>query len=141
LATIFYCWRILNPQDVAQQFRGVYSFLHNKWWFDEIYDFVFVRPTLVLAKLIGTIDQGVIDPFLNGLANGTRVVANLWETTVDRGIVDGTINQLARVTYRVAETLRKPETGHLRQYVLFIALGLIALFVLASFFWGQTFAR
>ena len=26
-------------------FPGVYKFLLNKWYFDELYDFIFVRPT------------------------------------------------------------------------------------------------
>jgi NADH-quinone oxidoreductase subunit L len=141
LATIFYCWRILKPEDVAQQFSRTYTFLRNKWWFDEIYDWVFVQPCLVFAKLIATIDQGVIDPFLNGLANGTRIFSNLWDAIVDRRIVDGTINWFADRTYDLGLALRRPQTGKLRQYVLFIAVGTIAIFVLASFFWGRTFAR
>ena len=31
--------------------RGVYAFVLNKWYFDELYDFLFVRPALWLGRL------------------------------------------------------------------------------------------
>ena len=37
--------------DLAAQHRGLYQFLLNKWYFDELYDFLFVRP----AKRLGTL--------------------------------------------------------------------------------------
>ncbi len=141
LATVFYCWRLLDAGEVKKQFAGTYTFLRNKWWFDELYDWVFVRPTHVVARLIATLDQGIIDPILHGLASGVRFFSRGWECIVDRGVVDGTVNFLASKTYAMGLVMRRPQTGKLRQYVLYIALGTIAVFVLASLFWGRTFAR
>lgn len=141
LATIFYCWRWLSADDVRRQFSGIYTFLRNKWWFDELYDLLFVKPTLVIAQLVSVIDRGLIDGLINGLANATRVFANIWDAIVDRGLIDGSVNKMAATTYDLGLALRRPQTGKLRQYVVFIVIGTIAIFVLASFFWGQTFAR
>ncbi len=140
LATIFYGWRILSPDDVRRQFAGVYSFLRNKWWFDELYDRIFVRPTLILSRLASTIDLTFIDGIINGLAAAVRRFANLGEAIVDRGMVDGFVNKLADWTYALGLQLRRPETGQIRQYVLFIAIAVIAIFILASFFLGSTLA-
>ncbi|MDH3665315.1 MAG: NADH-quinone oxidoreductase subunit L [Paracoccaceae bacterium] len=57
------------PAELAAQHHGLYQFLLNKWYFDEVYEFVFVRP----AKWIGSFlwrkgDGATIDGFLNGVA-------------------------------------------------------------------------
>ncbi|MGB0410949.1 MAG: NADH-quinone oxidoreductase subunit L [Pikeienuella sp.] len=56
---------------LAQQQRPLYEFLLNKWYFDEIYDFLFVRPAMWLGRFLWKRGDGnVIDGFLNGLAMG-----------------------------------------------------------------------
>src|SRR6185503_19874541 len=57
LATVFYGVRWLNPADVKQQFFPVYNFLLNKWYFDELYDFLFVKPAHFVAFLITFVDR------------------------------------------------------------------------------------
>jgi NADH-quinone oxidoreductase subunit L len=49
VAYLFYIARPDMPAALAQRARGLYLFLLNKWYFDELYDAIFVRP----AKLIG----------------------------------------------------------------------------------------
>jgi NADH-quinone oxidoreductase subunit L len=56
-------------------------------------------------------------------------------------IVDGSINWVAKTTRRIGVSLKVVQTGSLRQYVMFIVVGTIALFVLLSFFWSPTFAK
>ncbi|GLS28499.1 NADH-quinone oxidoreductase subunit L [Mesorhizobium albiziae] len=46
----FYIRSPETPKQLAAQHRGLYAFLLNKWYFDELYDFLFVRP----AKRLGT---------------------------------------------------------------------------------------
>jgi NADH-quinone oxidoreductase subunit L len=71
LAYLFYIKNPSLPGALASQQRYLYLFLLNKWYFDEIYDFIFVRP----AKAIGRFfwkqgDGAVIDGGLNGIALG-----------------------------------------------------------------------
>ena len=59
------------PAKLAANQRPLYLFLLNKWYFDELYDLIFVRP----AKFLGTFlwrrgDGNVIDAGINGLAMG-----------------------------------------------------------------------
>jgi NADH-quinone oxidoreductase subunit L len=59
------------PAQMAAQQPALYQFLLNKWYFDEIYEFLFVNP----AKWVGRFlwkrgDGSVIDGFLNGVAMG-----------------------------------------------------------------------
>ncbi|PWW04328.1 NADH dehydrogenase subunit L [Hoeflea marina] len=63
-AWFFYIRSPETPRRLAGEHQGLYQFLLNKWYFDELYDFLFVRP----AKWLGTFlwkqgDGRVIDGF------------------------------------------------------------------------------
>jgi len=59
------------PGRLAQNQRHLYQFLLNKWYFDEVYDFLFVRPARALGRLFWKGGDGsVIDGGINGLAMG-----------------------------------------------------------------------
>ena len=71
VAYLFYIVNPSLPVALARQQPVLYRFLLNKWYFDEIYEFLFVRP----AKWLGTLlwkggDGRTIDGFLNGVAMG-----------------------------------------------------------------------
>jgi NADH-quinone oxidoreductase subunit L len=52
------------PQRLAAEFPALYRFLLNKWYFDELYDFIFVRPAFALGRLFWKGGDGaVIDGF------------------------------------------------------------------------------
>src|SRR5262249_34211280 len=52
VAWLFYIARPELPVELAQQHSVLYRFLLNKWYFDEIYDAIIVRPTLWLGRLL-----------------------------------------------------------------------------------------
>ena len=53
-----------SPAWLAAHFAGIYRFLLHKWYFDELYDFLFVRPAFALGRLFWRRgDQGAIDRF------------------------------------------------------------------------------
>ncbi len=67
----FYIWNPSLPAKLAESQRPLYLFLLNKWYFDEIYDFLFVRPASALGRFLWKRGDGkVIDGFLNGVAMG-----------------------------------------------------------------------
>jgi NADH-quinone oxidoreductase subunit L len=60
----FYMRRPQLPAELARQHAALYRFLLNKWYFDEIYDAIIVRPTLWLARLLWKRGDGwLIDGF------------------------------------------------------------------------------
>ncbi|MCE9630632.1 MAG: NADH-quinone oxidoreductase subunit L [Planctomycetia bacterium] len=139
LAATMYLWRVISPAAIATIFRPVYTFLANRWYFDELYRAMFVRPAHGLAAVASGIDQGLIDPFINGLAWVTRQVAGI-DAWIDRTLVDGLVNATASATWAAGLELKKLQTGSLRQYVMFIAAGTVALFVLASMLFRSSLA-
>lgn len=71
LAYLFYIVNPSLPKRLAKQQRPLYLFLLNKWYFDEIYDAIFVKPAVALGRLFWKKGDGkTIDGFLNGLAMG-----------------------------------------------------------------------
>src|SRR5947209_7525363 len=88
LIGLWIAWRnyIAKPGAAAhfvETFPAVYKFVSNKWYFDELYDFLFVRPALWLGRLFwhGG-DEGTIDRFgphgaAYAVGIGNRVTARL----------------------------------------------------------------
>jgi len=70
-AWLFYIKNPSLPVRLAAQQRPLYLFLLNKWYFDELYDWVFVRPAKWLGRFLWHKGDGaVIDGALNGIAMG-----------------------------------------------------------------------
>ncbi len=102
LSWIFYIYNPELPKRLAAQQRGLYAFLLNKWYFDELYEVIFVRP----AKWIGTF---------------------LWKKG-DGGVIDGGINGLALgIVPFVTRTLGRWQSGYLFHYAFAMFMGLAAI--------------
>ena len=71
------------PAAFVDQFGFLYRFLLNKWYFDELYHFIFVRPAMALGRVFWKVgDQGIIDRFgPNGaawvVAKGSKAAVKL----------------------------------------------------------------
>ena len=134
IAVVFYGKHYFNPGDVSRMFAPLYKFLLNKWYFDELYQIVFVRPTLWLSRMVAGADRNLIDWLVDSTARVARGAAHI-DAWIDRHIVDGLVDGLAHCTYRTGLWLRVLQTGHLRQYVVFIVIGTVSLFIIVSIYW------
>jgi NADH-quinone oxidoreductase subunit L len=107
----FYVWDPAMPRRVAETNRPLYLFLLNKWYFDEIYDFLFVRPAKALGHLLWKRGDGdVIDGSLNGVAMGL-------------------IPRLTRLAGRA-------QSGYIFTYAFAMVLGIVALVTWMTIFGG-----
>jgi NADH-quinone oxidoreductase subunit L len=71
MAMWFYIWNPEMPKRWADAQRPLYLFLLNKWYFDEIYDAIFVRPARALGRFLWKRgDENTIDGTINGVALG-----------------------------------------------------------------------
>ncbi|WP_375280536.1 NADH-quinone oxidoreductase subunit L [Pseudooctadecabacter sp.] len=70
-AYIFYIRKPELPKQLAQQQAPLYNFLLNKWYFDELYNAVFVQPAKSIGRFLWKRGDGdVIDGGINGIAMG-----------------------------------------------------------------------
>src|ERR1700720_4801472 len=61
---LFYIRRPYLPVELATQQRLLYQFLLNKWYFDELYDLIFVRPVKRIGRFLWKVGDGyIIDGF------------------------------------------------------------------------------
>ncbi|TPL74911.1 NADH-quinone oxidoreductase subunit L [Mesorhizobium sp. B2-3-15] len=102
LAWKFYIRSPEMPVNLAAQHRGLYAFLLNKWYFDELYDFLFVRPAKRLGHFLWKTGDGTI---IDGLGP------------------DGISARVVDVTNRVV----KLQTGYLYHYAFAMLIGVAAL--------------
>jgi NADH-quinone oxidoreductase subunit L len=71
VAIWFYIVNPEMPKRLAEMQRPLYLFLLNKWYFDEIYDFIFVQPAKAIGRFLWKRGDGnVIDGSINGVAMG-----------------------------------------------------------------------
>jgi NADH-quinone oxidoreductase subunit L len=136
IAFLLYGLRAVNPADIARQLRGLHRFLVEKWQFDNLYEVAFVRPTLVVSRWFAAFDRVVIDGFLHSLTFATLDVARL-DRRFDEGVIDGLVNVVGDGIFAIGRSLRVIQTGNLRQYVMFIAIGVVALFMLLLMLFPQ----
>ena len=129
VALLFYGVRILDPERVRKVCSPLHRFLLNKWFFDELYGLIFVRPVHVLASVVAGFDRYVIDWIADSSALVVKELSRL-DDLFDRTFVDGTINGIASCTHAVGLRLREFQTGKLRQYVVRISLGTVILFLI-----------
>ncbi|RWL47951.1 MAG: NADH-quinone oxidoreductase subunit L [Mesorhizobium sp.] len=90
------------PRSVAANHRLLYAFLLNKWYFDELYDFLFVQPAKRLGRFLWKTGDGTI---IDGLGP------------------DGVSARVVDVTNRVV----KLQTGYLYHYAFAMLIGVAAL--------------
>jgi NADH-quinone oxidoreductase subunit L len=139
-ASLIYLYGVLDPEESKEQFAAVYRLLANKWYFDEFYSAIVVRPALVVAGWLSTFDLRCIDGVLHAASRFTVWLS--WTSgRFDLGIIDGLVNVTARAIHAVGDRLRTVQTGYLRSYVLFLVLAAVGLFLLLSWFVTLAAAR
>jgi NADH-quinone oxidoreductase subunit L len=93
-----------------------------------------MRPMHIVGKFCAWIDKTIFDGILHSAARITVLVAR-WDKAFDERVVDGLVNLVGNTTWSVGNSLKTIQTGRLRQYVMFIIAGVVALFaiLLSSF--------
>jgi NADH-quinone oxidoreductase subunit L len=102
VAWLAYIWRPEIPAIAARRLRALYLFLLNKWYFDELYDAVIVRPTMALG-------------------------VEFWKKG-DGAVIDGLgPDGAASTTIRLAARASRFQTGYLYHYAFVMLIGVVLL--------------
>ncbi|MBD8891079.1 NADH-quinone oxidoreductase subunit L [Roseibium litorale] len=104
----FYIRSPETPKKLAEDFSGLYQFLLNKWYFDELYDFLFVRPALWIGRQLWKKGDGVV---------------------IDGYGPNGVAARVQNVTTWVV----KLQTGYLYHYAFAMLIGVAALITWSMF--------
>jgi NADH-quinone oxidoreductase subunit L len=121
-----------RPDPMQRVLGPVYTVLQNKYYFDEFYDRVIVRPTKRLANWLYRFDDVlVIDPIVDGVGKLSQRFSDL-SALFDTHVIDATVNGLGAVTDRVGAAVRTLQTGRVQNYLLLVLVTVSVL--LAAFF-------
>ncbi len=112
LAWWFYIKSPDTPKKLAQSLSGPYTLIHNKYYVDEIYNFLIIQPLLWISTHV------------------------LWHF-VDEGVIDGTINGTARVARETGSHVREIQSGNARSYATWVVIGGAGVTVLMLGLWGM----
>lgn len=122
LAIWIYGLRRFDPERLRGKFAPVHTFLMKKWYFDELYDAIFVRPVVGLAFCLGRFDKYSVKP----------EEAEVADRRVDPTSVDGLISAVGLLLYALGQRLHGVQTGLLRRYVLVLILTTVVMFAILS---------
>ncbi len=100
LAWWFYIKSPEAPKKLADSLSALYKLLSGKYFIDELYAAVIVRPLVWISDKV------------------------LWHV-VDERAIDGTVNGVAFVSRETGDRLRRAETGNIRSYATWIVLGVV----------------
>ena len=99
------------PQQIASSLGGLYQAVVHKYYIDELYATLFVKPLIAGSALI------------------------LWHG-IDRDVIDATLDNSAHGANEVSDSVRHMQSGNLRSYAGWLAAG--AAVVIAYMVWMGT---
>lgn len=116
----------------AEKFSGAYRTLLNKYYVDELYDFIIVEPIKRLGDLLDWFDRTVVD----GLVRGVGQLAD-WgsagSTWIEKYVVYAGLNVIGYGNHLAAREGRKIQSGMVHHYVALIVAGLFLLALVVQF--------
>jgi len=107
-AWLFYYKRPHLPDRITARIHGIYLLVLHKYYVDEGYGAIFVKPLLALSTVV----------FWRG---------------VDQGLIDGMVNGAGEVSKEIGGGLRRMQSGNIRSYAAWVAAGGAA--VIAFLLW------
>jgi NADH-quinone oxidoreductase subunit L len=115
------------PAGTRAKLRPLYNLVANKYYVDEFYDAVIIRPVMKLTRGAFSFDQKVVDGAVNG-AGETGLFLSRVHGWFDQRAVDGAVNATASVVGRTGGVLRLIQTGLVQNYLLIATAAAIELF-------------
>ncbi len=129
LGGLFFGWLIYRSVSSPAEDRLQIPVLKNKWYFDEAYSFLFVKPATWFAEtfVYRWMDKGVIDGILHTFGKVTAFLGTTIRTYFDKLIINQLIGDgIARVAQWFGGLLQPLQSGRIQQYML-ASLGLLII--------------
>ena len=101
-AYLLYYKRPELPDRITANMHGIYTMVLHKYYIDEGYGAIFVKPLLALSTVV------------------------LWRG-VDQGVIDGLVNGAGSASQGVGGELRRMQSGNIRSYAAWVAIGAAAI--------------
>ncbi len=127
-AYLVYYRKKVSADALAEKFGFFYKLSFNKFYFDELYDYIIIGPVLGFARAMWWFDANIID----GLVNFTGWFTVKWADVkmwFDKWIIDGIVNGLGYLCMGGAWILKFIQSGSVQFYTLMIMAGATGLVI------------
>ncbi len=117
---------------LARLLGPIYRLLQNKYYFDEIYDFLFIRPAYWFAEtfVYRWLDRGLIDGILHAVGRTALRIGSFLRNAIDLPIVNGFGDAVGGGVKRAGDRFRVIQTGRVQEYLI---VGLLFTGLLLSY--------
>ena len=132
LAHYLYSVNVEAPARWATKAQAVYTSLLNKYYVDELYDFLFVEPTKKVGLLLDWFDRVVVDGVVRAVGRMAELGA-AGSTWVEKHMIYGLINVVGYGNHLLAKQWRQLQSGMVQHYAAIIVAGLFLLAVVIQF--------
>jgi NADH-quinone oxidoreductase subunit L len=137
LGGLYLGWLTYRNVNSAAEDRLQIPLLKNKYYFDEIYDFLFVKPAYWFAEtfVYKWLDKGLIDGILHVFGPATQGLGSFIRNYFDLPVINRFFGDgSADVTYGAGARLRGIQTGRIQQYLMFALVIFIVIGAALYFF-------
>lgn len=108
VATCIWAWNLYRKYEPAEAGEsGFARMLRNKFYVDEIYDAIIVRPV--------------------------KSISNIFSNIVDKSVIDGIVNGVGKTVNYSSRQIRLLQNGQVGAYILMMVLGILLLFIIQMF--------
>jgi NADH-quinone oxidoreductase subunit L len=143
LGGLFFGWLVYRNVNSVGEDKLQIPLLKNKYYFDEAYDFLFVKPAYWVAETLVSrwMDQGLIDGILHIFGPVTDKIGSFIRKYIDLLIINEAVGDGSyKVTWWFGRNLRTVQTGRIQQYLMF-ALVVFMLVGAALYFYFRYFRQ
>ncbi len=123
---------VKSPQQDALQIPA----LKNKWYFDEIYNVIFIKPAIWVAEKFTSLymDQMVIDGILHNIARFSLFLGHAFRNYIDKPVINGFIGDGTGSAVKASGSgLRKIQAGRI-QYYMVASITVLVFFAVLVYF-------
>lgn len=132
LGGLFFGWLAYRNVGSPVEDKLQIGVLKNKWYFDEIYDFLFIKPATWFSEVFVSrwMDKGFIDGILHIFGPMTGGIGDIIRNYFDVPVINQFFGDgSAHATHWIGRNLRPIQTGRIQQYLI---LSLVVLFVVGG---------
>jgi len=108
-----------QPDPLVKPLGPLYTFFQNKWYWDELYEIVFINPTKFFSRTVvyEWIDRGIIDGTLHLIARTVYAIGRYMKR-FEEVVISGGVDWVKDQVLILAQEFRALQTGKIQEYVL-----------------------
>ncbi len=124
-----------KAKTIVARIQGLYHWSFHKYFVDEFYHAVAVRPFLALTRAMSWIDTHIVDGLVN-LAGWVTTAFSNFDGAIDKYVVDGAVNIVGNSLIGAGRYLKKVQTGRLQDYLYIMVAGVLLVIFLTKLLGG-----